>query len=819
MTGPAMGICRSMTFACWPRMAGLGVVLWLATGVASRGGSPPDPASALAGTTFVVERYSLSGPARLTDTELASAVQSGTGTNVTLAEIRATLVRLQAAFRAAGHPRVAVRLPAQNLTDGVVRVEVEESAAASESPAPTYAIPDVVVRGGAGLDPAEVRRLLAPAIGPQVTQAQIESALTGVRAAFRERGFAAASVTVPSQRLAGEPLIVEIDPGEPPTPVAVAAPARASTPAPAPAAPRTFAVDRYDVQGNSLLPVAVIEQTLQPATGPAVTLPAIQQALGALQLAYRERGYATVAVGLPPQQLTNAVVKVQVTEGVVSAIRVTGNRHFSEANVRRALPSLHTNEVLNGRVLQRELDLANANRDRQIYPVLSPGPEPGTSALELKVQDRLPWHGRVELNNYHTPGTPGWRLNTSVTDNNLWQREHQLGLSYGFTPEAYKSGAEAPDALLQRPLVAYYGGYYRVPLGNVEFFPTRPAGSARFGYDEATRQFRLPSASGRPDVTVYASGSSSDTGLQYGPLTLVQDKPLSTVWSQDSGQSLSENNSAGARLNVPFGLGERSRVSLAFGPDLKAYRLDSLNWNNFRILSVITNLQGSQTIETNLSQAQPARRLDTLYLPLSLGAEYGLTDRGGTFTAGLGLAWNVMGDDADFIALTGTRQASAQFGKLTAAVAREQTLPGGFGLVARGGGQLASGPLISNEQFSLGGINTVRGYDEGEEHGDHGWFGSVELRTPYWRPAVAGGDRDYPAWLRAVVFVDLGQRANNVTLDRGARARTLWGAGIGLSANLNNHFDLRLAVGWPLLDTGHTTAGEPRAHFAVGGQF
>ena len=62
MTGPAMGICRSMTFASWPRMAGLGVVLWLATGVASRGGSPPDPASALAGTTFVVERYSLSGP-------------------------------------------------------------------------------------------------------------------------------------------------------------------------------------------------------------------------------------------------------------------------------------------------------------------------------------------------------------------------------------------------------------------------------------------------------------------------------------------------------------------------------------------------------------------------------------------------------------------------------------------------------------------------------------------------------------------------------------------------------------------------------------
>ena len=116
----------------------------------------------------------------------------------------------------------------------------------------------------------------------------------------------------------------------------------------------------------------------------------------------------------------------------------------------------------------RELDIANQNRDRQIYPVIGPGPEPGTSALTLRVKDRLPIHGRLEVNNQTPPGTPEWRVNTSVQHRNLWQREHQAGLSYGFAPEAMKLEAPNPDFLLNRPQVAFYGGYYRLPFGHQE---------------------------------------------------------------------------------------------------------------------------------------------------------------------------------------------------------------------------------------------------------------------------------------------------------------------------------------------------------------
>jgi len=60
---------------------------------------------------------------------------------------------------------------------------------------------------------------------------------------------------------------------------------------------------------------------------------------------------------------------------------------------------------------------------------------------------------------------------------------------------------------------------------------------------------------------------------------------------------------------------------------------------------------------------------------------------------------------------------------------RQQILPGNWSLVGKVEGQIASGPLISNEQFGAGGLDSVRGYTESERLGDNGVRGSLELRT------------------------------------------------------------------------------------------
>ena len=71
---------------------------------------------------------------------------------------------------------------------------------------------------------------------------------------------------------------------------------------------------------------------------------------------------------------------------------------------------------------------------------------------------------------------------------------------------------------------------------------------------------------------------------------------------------------------------------------------------------------------------------------------------------------------------------------------RQQILARNWTLVADLSGQLASGPLIVNEQYAAGGVDSVRGYTEAERLGDRGARTSAELRTPQLfasRPRVA----------------------------------------------------------------------------------
>ena len=128
-----------------------------------------------------------------------------------------------------------------------------------------------------------------------------------------------------------------------------------------------------------------------------------------------------------------------MTEGRLAAIRIAHNRYFSSNNIMRQLPYVKSLEsgggILNTNIFQIELDRANSNPDRQIRPEVRAGLEPGTSALILDVTDRLPLHGRVDLDNYSPPGTPELRINANLSYANLWQLDHTLGLQYGFSPE------------------------------------------------------------------------------------------------------------------------------------------------------------------------------------------------------------------------------------------------------------------------------------------------------------------------------------------------------------------------------------------------
>ena len=211
-----------------------------------------------------------------------------------------------------------------------------------------------------------------------------------------------------------------------------------------------FTVEKYLVTGNSILSQETIGEILTNAPdayGTNVTFDAIRAALAELQMAYRERGYVTVSVGLPQQKLTNATVKVKVTEGRLAAINVTGNRYYSSNNVMRALPNLPTNTLLNSHVLpartrrgQCQPRPADLSRHR---------PRPGTGHQRTHAQGQgpvAPPRAAGAQQSSHAQH-PRPTTNFSAQYDNLWDLEHQIGIQYNFTPDRFKNS----DPILSPP--------------------------------------------------------------------------------------------------------------------------------------------------------------------------------------------------------------------------------------------------------------------------------------------------------------------------------------------------------------------------------
>ena len=117
------------------------------------------------------------------------------------------------------------------------------------------------------------------------------------------------------------------------------------SPPPAPAAPMTFDIWEYRVAGNTRLKTTRVERTVYPFLGPKRGLDAVEQARAALEKAYRTAGYPTVFVDIPEQNITGGVVTLQVTEGRVDRLRITGAKYHSPRQIREEVPSLAQGEV------------------------------------------------------------------------------------------------------------------------------------------------------------------------------------------------------------------------------------------------------------------------------------------------------------------------------------------------------------------------------------------------------------------------------------------------------------------------------------------
>ncbi len=784
-------------------------------------------------TRFDVAAYAIGGSGPLATNLPTPLFATHTGTNVSLSELVQAAAELHEAYREQGHPFMSVAIALERITNGIVTLNPFQTA-----------IPQVVVSGQTYQSFTNVPENVLPEIAAKPVAGPLgatNSAATNAVAAKPTASPFWAGPLSPDQmdqaKAALQARIAHIATFGVDNRIHVASTNQG---------PR-FAVDKYLIMGNTVLPPLVMSQVLtniDGAYGTNVSFEGIRTAVEELQKSYRERGFVTVSVGLPQQKLTNATVKIQVTEGRVAAINVVGNEYFSSNNIMRALPSLHTNIVLNGDIFQAELNRANGNRDRQIYPVIGPGPEPGTSALKLKVKDQMPVHGKLEFNNQSTPGSPDLRVNASAEADNLWQLEHSLGVQYGFSPETYKPGAQWN--LYDLPSVANGSAFYRLPIGNPQPIDQLiDANRGSFGYNEVTHRFNLPPLSGGPNLTVFASRSTIDNGVStLASQNLYHDGSGNSLDLATQQQDSTVNVDGGLRLSLPLQTSDDFRSTLSGGLDYKHYELSSGKTNIFTLTSaeVLYNPARTNIVVSHNYSPVPYTVNQLDYLPLALSYNAGWKDWLGNATFDLDASVNVWyqslstrtysvtdknnithqvtaelngADSLQYI--SGSRQTTGHWVVLRPSFSQEFSLYTNWVGTFRADGQWTSEPLISNEQFGIGGVNSVRGYHEGEAFGDIGWHVSLEQQTPAHVVGMVRGGT--PLTVRGLAFMDY---AAARLLDPAASSPDeiqLWSTGIGLAGSVGSHWQSKFLVSLPLISTALTTRYQPYFNFVLTAQF
>jgi len=549
------------------------------------------------------------------------------------------------------------------------------------------------------------------------------------RISLRHLLIAAITATLASHAYAQEPRIAQ-------------APKAAATPqADVPPAPR-FDIDRFDVQGNTLLAPDELGQVVSPYTGKSKDFADVQRALEAVQERYRSRGYGTVQVLLPEQELERGVIVLRVIEPKLGKVTIEGNKFFDEDNIRRSVPGLKEGETPNATRVGMSARLANENPSKRTTVLLRAGSNENEVDATVRIQDEKFWRGAVSFDNTGSPTTGNYRLSFGFQHANLFDLDHTLTMQYQLNPEPISEFDQ----------LKVLGVAYRIP-----FYAQAASLDLLGAYSSIGQVSGKASVSGQAVGvdTFNLSGSGTFLGARYNQML------PRVAWLDNYEHRLIvgldyKAFSNEVRRDLPgFGFNET--------PDTTVYplslgyngtkRMEKAEFSFFGVVSHNIYPHGSDAFDERFTGEPPS-----VFNPDGPGAVRGV-GRARYVIVRYGMNYaRVLGNDV---------QMRAKFH-----------------------GQWTKDALIAGEQFGIGGWDSVRGLLEREAASDRGYQGTLELYTP----EVGKGFLVDGAKMRFLMFFDWGLVRQNhqqgcENLVCGLSASSI---GVGVRVSMRQGVSLRL---------------------------
>lgn len=214
----------------------------------------------------------------------------------------------------------------------------------------------------------------------------------------------------------------------------------------------SISLKQIKVLGSTVFSEEDLSKITVPFIGKEVTLETFEEIALQITQLYISNGYLTSGAYLPPQDLSNGILTIQVIEGKLEDIEIRGLSRLQDHYVRERLMKAVT-VPLNIKSLEQALQLLQIDPlFERIEAELNQGTEPELSILVIEVKEAPAASVGLQFDNYESPSIGEYRGTVSLRHQNLLGFGDQLSAEYRIT-----EGQDKYDFSYAAPLNANNG--------------------------------------------------------------------------------------------------------------------------------------------------------------------------------------------------------------------------------------------------------------------------------------------------------------------------------------------------------------------------
>ncbi|WP_442947656.1 ShlB/FhaC/HecB family hemolysin secretion/activation protein [Nostoc sp.] len=216
---------------------------------------------------------------------------------------------------------------------------------------------------------------------------------------------------------------------------------------PLPETSQIFTVKQFEVIGNTVFSLEKLNQLLAEFINKPITFAQLLEARSKITELYINAGYVTSGAYIPEQTLTTGVVQIQIIEGKLEDIQITGTRRLNPNYIRSRI-ALGASTPLNKKRLLESLELLQLNPlIKKLSAELSAGSRTGANILAIKVTEADTFNLQTVLDNGRSPSVGSFRRELQINEANLLGFGDSISLAYSNT-----DGSNTIDASYSLPL-------------------------------------------------------------------------------------------------------------------------------------------------------------------------------------------------------------------------------------------------------------------------------------------------------------------------------------------------------------------------------